>query len=146
MSLLTKILIGLGLAGALWAGWLYHDHVEQKDGEAKVIKADAAGAAKQKVIDDAKLSAAESAHAKELEDIKNAYLAPVPVGPRVVFRNPSTSNNVPAPNVCPGPGTPSALVPTDAQLYTDQSTALELLSRRADTLAADARELNNETH
>lgn len=144
--LLIEIIAGLLLTGGFVGWWIYHDHVEQKEGIAIQVKTETAAATKQKAIDDKILQEATNAHTKEISDLKNAYLTPVSTLEPVVCYYQAQPSSVPEANIHSSPSTAPVVVQDNSQLHRDIAAAFELLFKRADGLSADARQLEQETH
>jgi hypothetical protein len=144
--LLIEIIIGLVLTGGFYGWWVYHDHVEQKQGIEKQVKTDQAAAAAQKAKDDQILATTQATHAKEISDLKQAYLTPVTSSATHVVCYKTSPGSVPDPDVHNGSSAAPAVVQANPGLHPDISPALYLLAERADQLSADARQLEQETH
>lgn len=143
--------IEIGLAAALIVALsiaqIKHDHKEQAIGAAKILAADKAGVERQKKEDQAKIKVAESTHGKELDDIKNAYLNPIPVAdPTRLYVHSGSPNNVRETPVRNSSSPSAPVVQDDGAVHQDREAAYELLLKRADGLSADTRELNTEIH
>ena len=143
-----RLYLYAGLLAALLAAGLWYRHTLIAEGEARVIAADRDAADKQReaVAAEAKKWSKTLEIARESHDAEVAsVLAPFPVH-RVVCH---ASDPGPVPGsqgVSTGTGAPAAVVPEDAGVHPDIGPALGLLAKRADKLAADARELDSLTH
>jgi len=122
--------------------WEKHDTTEKDIGEQKILAADKAATDKQKTLDEKKFSAADLIHAQELAEINAAYRAST-MARSVCY---TTSGALPTPKLQTSTSSPAAVVSDDQEVYRERGQALDLLTQRADQLAADTRELNAETH
>lgn len=150
--LLVEIIAALALITAGIVAWQMHDRTEQALGAQRIRDADAAAVVKQAAAvkaqalqDAAKLAEAHRDHEKELSALAVQYGNQS----RVVCHStvPPGARPVPdAPGPATRPGAPAGVLRADADVHPDITGALYLLARRADTLAADARELERAAH
>jgi hypothetical protein len=143
-----RLYLYAGVAVLLLSLGLWYRHSLIAEGEARVVEADRVAVERQREA----VAAAEKQWAGRLQDARTqhdaetaALLVPFPTH-RVVCHASGGSPVPGAASVSGGGGPPAAVVPEDAGVHPDIGPALGLLARRADKLAADARELNSLTH
>jgi hypothetical protein len=134
-----------GLAGiALWGFWIHHDSVEQKLGEQRIVVADQKARDEQKAVDDKRIAQADATHAKELDDLKTAYLnEPVSTPPHIVCYTIAPHSSGTA-QVQPDQNRPTGDGTQGSDVSKDLFRAIDVLAHRVDQLNADARQLNME--
>lgn len=143
--------IGYLLVIAILLGvFLAYRHSLIVEGENRVKRADAAAVLKQKAEDEKVLKAANDAHAKELQALKDD-IASRPVPPVRLCLSSNTLPKTSVPNgQRPSRGDVPQVPPGDSGLRPEQGPdiggLLDLLAQRADKLSADSRELNDATH
>ena len=144
----VRLYLYAGLLAALLAAGLWYRHILIMEGEARIVEADRVAVERQREA----VAAAEKQWENRLQDARTEHdaeiasvLAPFPVH-RVVCYTPRPGPVPSSAGVSTGGGTASAVVPEDAGVHPDISEALGLLAKRADKLAADARELDALTH
>ena len=144
-----RLYLYAGLLAALLAAGLWYRHSLIAEGEARVVQADRDAADKQReaVAAEAKKWSKTLEIARESHDAETAaLLVPTPTH-HVLCHNAPGPSPVPGPAGVPSGASPAAgVVQQDAGLHSDIGPALDMLAKRADKLAADARELDSLTH
>ena len=144
-----RLYVYAGLLAALLAAGLWYRHSLIAEGEARTVEHDriAVEAQRDAVAAAEKKWAIQLAQARTDHDAEIAALSvPVPAH-HIVCNNSLGAGPVSGPQGVSTGGSPAAgLVQQDAGLHIDRGPALDMLLKRADKLAADARELNTLTH